>query len=93
MKKAKKVIKAIKRINKFLLQTYKNYTKMKADIKKIIASLLILVVLTACGSTRVSVDRPSQGTSTTITVTTNNPITTEVNPNVDANVSLTPKNN
>lgn len=82
-KKLRKLQKAIKRIRLFLNQTYKNYISMKSAIKKIMLLLALAVMVSACGSTKVSVDRPAQGTCTTITVTTNNPITTEVNPNVE----------
>lgn len=45
----------------------------------------ICAILTSCGSTKVSVSKPAEGTSTTITVTTNNPITTNVEPNLNFN--------
>lgn len=82
-KKLRKVQRALKRIKLFLNQTTKNYVSMKKAIAKIMFLLGITITVIACGSTKVSVDRPSQGTCTTITVTTNNPITTEVNPNVE----------
>lgn len=46
------------------------------------------VFLCSCGGTKVAVTRPTNGTYTTITVTTNNPITTEVNPRVDSQISV-----
>lgn len=52
-------------------------------MKKVIIIMTFAIIATSCGSTRVSVDKPAQGTTTTITVTTNNPISTEVNPNVE----------
>lgn len=90
MKKQIKRLKSkIKMTNKaiqlFLQQTIKNYNNMKSKIEKI-WFLAILLTLAACGSTKVSVDRPAAGTQTTITVTTNNPITTEVNPTTDLNL-------
>lgn len=45
-----------------------------------------VLFLSSCGSTRVNVERPAAGTQTTITVTTNNPITTEVNPTTTATI-------
>ena len=48
---------------------------------------LIATFLTSCGSTKVSVNRPNQGTYTTITVTTNNPISTQVNPQTSADIN------
>lgn len=43
------------------------------------------VTLSGCGVTRASVSKPAQGTTTTITITTNNPITTDVSPDVKLN--------
>lgn len=48
--------------------------------------LLMAASVSSCGSTKVVVDKPAQGTQTTITVTTNNPITTEVNPQTEMEV-------
>lgn len=49
--------------------------------------LISIIILSSCGSTKVSVSQPAEGTSTTITVTTNNPITTEVNPTTTAELN------
>lgn len=49
--------------------------------------LLMAASVSSCGSTKVSVEKPAAGTQTTITVTTNNPITTEVNPQTEMEVS------
>ena len=57
--------------------------KTRAKMKKLMLFITFAVIATSCGSTRVSVDKPAQGTTTTITVTTNNPISTEVNPTVE----------
>lgn len=78
-RKAKRTLKAV---DTFICQTIKNFISMKKKIKSIWLFVLLFVMV-SCGSTKVSVDKPAQGTSTTITVTTNNPITTEVNPNVE----------
>ena len=88
-----KTKKLLRKLNKYL---YKHVKALQTLIKNIIKSLntykkqmkkivflLAAIAMCACGSTKVSVDRPAQGTSTTITVTTNNPISTEVNPNVE----------
>lgn len=40
------------------------------------------VLLCSCGVTKATVAKPAQGTTTTITITTNNPITTDVSPDV-----------
>ena len=39
--------------------------------------------LMSCGTTRATIQRPAEGTTTTITITTNNPITTDVTPNIN----------
>ena len=46
----------------------------------LIASLALVYLLTACGTTKAVVKQPRQGSTTTISVTTSNPtsITTEV---------------
>lgn len=54
-------------------------------MKKTKLLIISILLLSSCGSTKVSVDRPAAGTQTTITVTTNNPITTEVNPQTELN--------
>lgn len=51
--------------------------------------LSVLLLCCSCGTTKVSVNRPVNGTSTTITVTTNNPITTDVTPTTNTNLSNT----
>lgn len=87
-KLTKKIQKTIKRIYVFLNQTHKNYQSMKEAIKKIWLVAIVLIMC-SCGSTKVSVDKPAAGTMTTITVTTNNPISTEVNPNVELKNDMT----
>lgn len=84
----KKVQRTLKRIKVFLNQIYKNYESMKKAIKSIWL-LSVAIIICSCGSTKVLVDKPSTGTSTTITVTTNNPISTEVNPNVELKNDMT----
>lgn len=37
----------------------------------------------SCGSTRAVISKPAEGTTTTITITTNNPISTNVDPTID----------
>lgn len=50
----------------------------------IIAALSVLgISLTSCGTTKATISKPAEGTQTTITITTNNPITTNTNPNVN----------
>lgn len=40
-------------------------------------------VLVGCGVTKATISKPAEGTQTTITITTNNPISTNINPSVD----------
>lgn len=54
-------------------------------ISQAIKYFLIMCGLASCGSTKVAVSKPAEGTSTTITVTTNNPIQTNVTPNIELN--------
>lgn len=88
MKTLKKLNRKIGKTNKavqlFLKQTYKNYKCMTKKVKSYWLMLFAIICLTACGSTKVSVTKPAEGTSTTITVTTNNPITTNVEPETNA---------
>lgn len=66
--------------------TQKTQKILKIVISVLIAALTALAAglgLTSCGSTKVTVDKPASGTQTTITVTTNNPISTDVNPSID----------
>lgn len=79
----KRIAKTNKAIQLFLKQTLKNYKSMKKKLK-VIWLLAIVFAMASCGSTKVAVERPAAGTQTTITVTTNNPISTEVNPSVEA---------
>ena len=87
MKTLKKIQKTLKALQVFLNSIYKNYKNMTKKISTIWACLILFALLSvqSCGSTKVSVEKPAQGTQTTITVTTNNPITTEVNPTTELN--------
>lgn len=55
-------------------------------MKKLLFLATMIFMACACGSTRVAVDRPAAGTQTTITVTTNNPITTNIDADASANL-------
>lgn len=57
--------------------------KIKYWTKKLI--LILFASLTSCGSTKAVISKPAEGTSTTITITTNNPITTNVEPEIKYN--------
>lgn len=61
----------------------KSITTLFRALSKSFALLIGVVVCISCGSTKVQVSKPAQGTCTTITVTTNNPITTNVEPNTN----------
>lgn len=61
--------------------------KILQEVLKALAYILTSVAATlgmsSCGITRATIARPANGSSTTITITTNNPISTEVSPDVD----------
>lgn len=59
------------------------WKKIKWHIKEIGKLLIAMLTLSACGVTKASVSKPAEGTQTTITITTSNPITTDVSPNVE----------
>lgn len=84
-----KLIKKLKKTHNifvsFITKTIKNYKLMKNQLNKIWALILLTVIICSCGSTKVTVSKPAEGTSTTITVTTNNPISTNVNPETNLN--------
>ena len=65
----------------------KQQQKIKDAVKTIITALAVIVAtifgLTSCGTTRATIAKPAEGSSTTITITTNNPISTNTNPNVN----------
>lgn len=50
--------------------------------KKLIP-LLLLLTISSCGVTKATVAKPASGTTTTITITTNNPMSTNVSPDVE----------
>ena len=65
----------------------KQQQKIKDAVKTIITALAVIVAtifgLTSCGTTRATIAKPAEGSYTTITITTNNPISTNTNPNVN----------
>lgn len=68
---------------KILKKTWNKHVKALA---KWVANAIISLLLISCGSTKVAVSKPAEGTSTTISVTTNNPITTNNNPNINTSL-------
>lgn len=53
---------------------------------------IIAAVFASCGVTKAYIKQPREGSSTTITITTNNPLSTEVNTSTDADVLNKPSN-
>lgn len=49
----------------------------------IITAVLTTLGVTSCGVTKATISKPAEGTQTTITITTNNPISTNVSPQVE----------
>ena len=94
MKNLKKTLKRLnnfllthnKELQKFIKNTIKTIQTYKNDMKKITFLLAVTMMVAACGSTKVLVDKPAAGTQTTITVTTNNPITTNLDADASANL-------
>lgn len=77
-----------------------NYFGMNAKTKKILQEVLkaLAYILTSvaatlgmasCGITRATIARPASGSSTTINITTNNPITTDVSPDIEISPNVT----
>lgn len=83
-----KLKKTHKALLTFLITTNKNYVSMKNKINKIWALVLLAIIICSCGTTKVKVNRPDRGTLTTITVTTNNPITTNTDADATADLKL-----
>lgn len=65
-------------------------TWLRAVVVFLLACLVFIYTLTACGTTRAVVHTKDSGTAT-ITITTNNPIDVSTTPNI--NVELPLKNN
>lgn len=55
---------------------------VSARKRRLIITALLGLFLSSCGTTKAYISRPAEGTQTTITITTNNPISTQVSPNV-----------
>lgn len=53
--------------------------------KRLILTALVALGLCSCGVTSARISKPQQGTVTTVTITTNNPITTDVAPDIQLN--------
>lgn len=59
------------------------WKKTRKRIYKALCALFATLLCISCGTTRATITKPAEGTSTTITITTNNPITTTTTPNVE----------
>ena len=61
--------------------------RIKDALKTAITAISVIVAtifgFTSCGVTRATIAKPAEGSSTTITITTNNPITTTPTLNTD----------
>lgn len=51
-----------------------------------LAAIGVTVSCCSCGVTKATISKPAEGTQTTVTITTNNPMTTTVNPNTTTNI-------
>lgn len=68
------------------LQGLPLFGKVISVIILALVSILIVFSASSCGTTRAVAHTSDKGV-TTITITTNNPISTQVDPNVDFNLS------
>ena len=66
-------------------KTKKILTEILKAIAYVITAVLTTLGVTSCGVTKATISKPAEGTQTTITITTNNPITTDLSPNVELN--------
>lgn len=56
--------------------------RVSARKRRLIFTALLGLSLSSCGVTKATISKPAEGTQTTITITTNNPISTQVTPSV-----------
>lgn len=66
-------------------KTKRVLTEVLKAIVYVITAVLTTLGVTSCGVTKATISKPAEGTQTTITITTNNPITTDVSPNINLN--------
>lgn len=52
--------------------------------RRILTAIIACFVFCSCGVTKATISRPAEGTTTTVTITTNNPITTDVTPELNS---------
>lgn len=63
--------------------TKKVLTEVLKAIAYVITAILATLGATSCGVTKATISKPAEGTQTTITITTNNPITTDIKPSIN----------
>lgn len=63
--------------------TKKVLTEVLKAIAYVITAILATLGATSCGVTKATISKPAEGTQTTITITTNNPITTDIQPSIN----------
>jgi len=64
-------------------------TKLKgiiAAVSALVAAILAAFGLSSCGVTKAYITQPKDGSTTSITITTNNPISTSVDPTTNADI-------
>lgn len=61
------------------------WKKIRKQLYKAICAFFATLLCVGCGVTKASVKGLAEGTTTTITITTNNPISTQTTPNVELN--------
>ena len=61
----------------------KRFSNLQLAFVKLLYIFFLTSVLAGCGVTKATISKPAEGTQTTITITTNNPISTNVSPSVE----------
>lgn len=62
-----------------------NWSQFIKLLATFLAGLATCFAMSSCGVTKATISKPAEGTQTTITITTNNPISTDVSPTVELN--------
>ena len=70
-------------------KTKKIFQEVLKALAYILTSVSATLGMASCGITRATIAKPAAGSSTTITITTNNPITTDVSPEVEISPNVT----
>lgn len=64
-------------------KTKKMFIEILKATAYVITAVLTTLGVTSCGVTKATISKPAKGTQTTITITTNNPISTNVSPSLE----------